>query len=70
MAKRALAAWKVAAVVLLVVVPGGSLVLLAVAIHQAWKKRSGPFGWLDKKLARSAASNPDSTLLQLAPHRA
>ncbi|MBS2030053.1 MAG: hypothetical protein JST54_19280 [Deltaproteobacteria bacterium] len=65
-----MAAWKVAAMVLLVIVPGGSLVLLAAAIFQAWKHRSGPFAWFDKKLSRSAASDANSALLQLAPHRA
>jgi len=69
-AKRVMAAWKVAAMVLLVIVPGGSLVLLAAAVYQAWKHRTGPFAWLHKRLSRSSAAITDPSLLQLAPHRA
>lgn len=41
-----MSAAKVLGMVLLVVLPGGSLVLLAIAAYRAWKQGRGPFAHL------------------------
>lgn len=43
MTKRAMAGAKVLGMILLVVLPGGSVVLLAMAGYRAYQRRTGPF---------------------------
>jgi hypothetical protein len=49
---RVLAALKVAGMVLLVVVPGGSLILLAVALYRAHRRGDRPVQWLQRQWSR------------------
>jgi hypothetical protein len=44
-----MATWKILGMVLLVVVPGGSLVLLALALYQAHKHGVRPGVWLSRQ---------------------
>ena len=55
---------KLVGLVLLVVVPGGSLVLLAIAGVRAYRQRTGPFAWL-----RGGSRPGWLGRLALMPHR-
>jgi hypothetical protein len=56
--KRAMAAAKVVGMILLVVMPGGSVVLLAMAGYRAYQKRSGPFSPNARMELRKAFVSP------------